>query len=513
MKLTTKPEKLFPFNKLSLLKIICIFSALTVLICTFSGCDDTIIATEAETYHDENIQSQISTTVLNLGYSANDSLNPYFMTTDLNSDLISLVFEPLFYIDDTFDAKNGLAVSYTLSGNSLTVKLDTSAAFSDGVQFSSTDVIYSFNIAKNSSSYKNNLKYIESAKYAGNDTVIFILSGFYDSAQDSLTFPIVKNATADNSASKPIGTGLYAFSQNGENIVLNHNPYCRKPQPNISKIQLQVLDSESTLVHTLELGKIDAYFDDLSSGNYSQANAKTTKTNMTNLVFLGMNSSSYGLSNTNVRKAIYYSINRQAIVSSAFKNFAVESYTPYHPDWHIYTASNYDSSALALDYSKAQNLLKTAGFNDTLNYTLIVYAGNNFKVAAAKEIQKNLANIGINLTVSELTWENYKLALAEGNYNFYIGEIKLPDNMDMSALFLNNRSVYGVSAADTTNTAYSEFAANNISVNALTDSFLQNMPFAPICFRSGVLVYSNNITPAADCDYGNIYKNIFEWNK
>ena len=513
MKLTTKQEKLFPYNKSSLLKIICILTLFSVLTGILSGCNDTIVATEAETYIDKGNMSQTATVTLNLGYSASDSLNPYFMSTDLNSDLTSLIFESLFFIDDTFNADKGLAVSHSLSGNSLTVKLDTSAAFSDGVQFSSTDVVYSFNIAKISSLYKNNLKYVESAKSAGNDTVIFTLSGYYNSAQNSLTFPIVKNGSADNSSSIPVGTGLYAISPNGEAVTLTYNPYCRKPQPNISKINLQVLDSESTLVHTLELGKIDAYFDDLSSGNYSQANAKTTKTNMTNLVFLGMNSNSYGLSNSNVRKAVYYSLNRQSIVSNAFKNFAVESYTPYHPDWYVFTSSDYDSSALALDYSKAQNLMKSAGFNDTLNYTLIVYAGNNFKIAAAKEIQKNLANIGINLTISELTWENYKLALAEGNYNFYIGEIKLPDNMDMSALFSNSKAVYGVSASDTTNTAFSEFAAGNISVNALTDSFLQNMPFAPVCFRSGVLIYSNDINSTADCNYGNIYKNIYEWNK
>ncbi len=513
MKSTKKQEKRFPWNKSLSLKIICTIVAFSVLICSFSGCGDTVISTEADTYIDKTVQTQNSSIVLNLGYSASDSLNPYFMSTDLNMDLISLIFEPLFYIDDTFSADNSLATSYKLENGSLTVMLDTSAAFSDGVQFSSTDVVYSFNLAKNSSVYKNNLKYVESAYTSGSNCVIFKLSGYYKMAQESLTFPIVKNGTADTASSIPTGTGLYSVSKSGENIALNHNPYCRKPEPNISKIQLKALDSASTLIHTLELGTIDAYFDDLSAGNYSQANAQTSKTNMTNLIFLGMNSSSYGLSNPSVRRAVYYSVNRQAVVSNAFKNYAVESYTPYHPDWYVYTASDYDSMSLTLDYSKAQNLMKNSGFNDTLNYTLIVYSGNNFKVAAAKEIQASLANIGINVTVSELAWDDYKSALANGYYDFYIGEIKLPDNMDMSSLFSNSKAIYGVSPSDTTSTAYSEFAAGNISVNALTDSFLQNMPFVPVCFRMGVLIYSNDIFPAADCDIGNVYKNIFEWNK
>lgn len=513
MKSTTKPEKLFPLNKSLLLKITSLITVFALLICGFAGCDDTTVATEAGTHIDKNASIQTSTKTFSFGYSEDDSLNPYFMSTDLNTDLISLIFEPLYYVDDSFSADNCLALSSSLSGNSLTVKLDTSAAFSDGVQFSSTDVVYSFNLAKNSSAYKNNLKYVQSATASASNTVIFTLSGYYKTAEEALSFPIVKNLSADTGTSDPIGTGLYSISRDGGKTTLVYNPYCRKPQPNISKIELTALDTESTLVHTLELGTIDAYFDNLSSGNYSQANARTTKTNMSNLVFLGMNSASYGLSSAAVRKAIYHSVNRQAVVNNAYKNFAVESYTPFHPQWHMFAQADYDSSALALDYSKAQTLMRNAGFRDKLNYTLIVYSGNNFKTAAAKEIQANLEKIGINVVISELTWENYKAALADGNYDLYIGEIKLPSNMDMSALFSSGKAIYGVSPADTTNTAYSEFAAGNISINALTDSFMQNMPFVPICFRVGVLVYSKEITPAADCDYANVYKNIFEWSK
>ncbi len=513
MRSTIKPEKPFQLKGSALLKIISVILVFTSLICCFSACDDTVIATEANTSPDRVVQSADSSEVINIGYSKADSLNPYYVSTDLNSDLTSLVFEPLFYLDDTFCATNGLALSYSLEGLKLTVKIDTSAAFSDGVQLSSTDIIYSFNAAKKSSVYSNELQYITSVFASSADTVVFALSGNCRNAQDSLTFPIVKSGTADNSASVPIGTGLYAYSVSESNITLNYNPYCRKPQPNITKIEFQQLDSSSTLIHTLELGTIDAFFDDLSSGSYSQANASVSKTNLTNLVFLGMNSSSYGLSSSAVRQAVYYSVNRQSIVANSFKKYAVESYTPYHPEWHVFEESDYDASQLSLDYSKAQSLMKNAGFTERINLKLIVYSGNNFKVAAAKEIASNLANIGINITVSELSWDNYRLALANGNYDFYIGEIKLPGNMDMSSLFSPSKAVYGVSASDTTSAAYDEFVAGNISINALTSSFLQNMPFIPICFRMGALIYSQDITPAADCDMGNAYKNIYEWNK
>lgn len=484
---------------------------LILLAVSFSGCDDTVISTNTGTAPDPDNHSYTTDSAMSIGRSENDSLNPYFMETDLNSDITDLVFEPLFYIDDSFCARNALAKSYTLKDLTLTVKLDTSAAFSDGVQFSSADVVYSFNLAKQSEYFKNELSCIASATATASDTVSFTLSTKNINAADSLSFPIVKTSTAADKESVPIGTGLYKINISGENAQLQYNPYCKKPRPDITTIKLVQIPSSSTLIHTLELGTINAYFDDMSSGSYSQANAQTTKTNLTNLVFLGMNSNSYGLSSVALRQAVYYSINRQTIAKNSFKNYAVESAVPYHPEWHVLAESEYDISDLSLNYSEAQKLMKNAGFNEKINYNLIVYSGNNFKIATAKELQENLKNIGINLTVTELTWENYQLALSSGNYDFYIGEIKLPMNMNLSALFGDNRAVYGLSASDTTATAYSEYLSGNISLEAFTRSFLQNMPFAPICFRMGSLVYSNNITPAADSDMSNAYKNIYEW--
>lgn len=511
MKSITKQEKQSGQKLFLSHKAVSLFALLLSVVLLFCSCDNTVITTNSPTTPDKNNYIPTSSETLNVGYSKDDSLNPFFMTTGINNDLVSLVFEPLFYLDDSFCARNGLASSYTMQDNVLTVKLDTSAAFSDGVQFSSTDVIYSFNKAKESKNYKSELSSILSASATSSDTVVFTLSTNCINAVDSLTFPITKSTTADNVAYIPIGTGLYSYVISETEARLDYNPYCRKPQPNIAKVKLIPITPASTLLHTLELGTIDAYFDDFSAGSYSQANAASTKTNLSNLVFLGMNSNSYGLNSASVRQAVYFALNRQAIVKNSFKNYAVASAVPYHPEWHILEESEYDISFLNLDYSSSQTLLTQAGIAGTVNYTLIVYSGNNFKVAAAKEIKASLKNIGINVIIRELTWDEYNLALTDNAYDLYIGEIKLPANMNLSTLFSSSGPVKGVSSADTTYSAYEEFSSGKITIDAFTQSFLQNMPFAPICFRTGALIYSDDITPAADCDIGNAYKNVYEW--
>ena len=238
-----------------------------------SSCNRTVVSTQADPAPDNGGDSYESEDALHIGYSYDDSLNPYYAETDLNSDLTSLVFEPLFYLNDSFRATPSLAASYTLEDKALTVKIDTTAAFSDGVQISSADVVYSFNTAKESDAYRKELTCVTTASAVSADTVKFSLSGNYANAQDSLTFPIVKSGTAASADALPVGTGLYSYLNTEIGMKLKYNPYCRKPQPSITNIELKKIDASSTLVHTLELGAIDAFFDDLSSGSYSQANA------------------------------------------------------------------------------------------------------------------------------------------------------------------------------------------------------------------------------------------------
>ncbi len=510
MKSTAKQVKQSALNVSAFIKAIAVFLTLSLAICLFGGCTRTQIVFEGNTKQNVAYNSENDGKMLSVGYSSDDSVNPFFSETDLNKALASLVFEPLFYIDDTFKAAPALAESFSLSGSTLTVTLASDAMFSDGTAVTGADVVYSFNKAKSSPLYKSELLSIASATASGK-TVSFVSDGNLINPEDSLVFPVVKASTAENGQSVPTGTGTYCFSLNQTEKNLTVNTYSRKPTPNIKSVKLVPVDSSSTLIHTLELGTIDTFFDDLSSGSYSQANAAATKVNLTNLVFLGLNCKSYGLSNASVRQAVYYSVNRQSVALNAFKGFAEESNTPYHPQWHITEKEGFDTSALSLDYAKAQELMTSAGFSGTINLTLIVYSGNSFKAASAEEIAKSLSNIGINVTIKPCTWEEYKYALQGGNYDMYIGEIKLPANMDMSALFKKNGSVYGISMSDTTSFAYSEFLSGNISLEAFTASFLQNLPFVPICFRTGVLFCSNDITPSADSGIIDAYKNVYEW--
>ena len=89
----------------------------------------------------------------------------------------------------------------------------------------------------------------------------------------------------------------------------------------------------------------------------------------------------------------------------------------------------------------ALDLLEGAGYTNingygyrasrtkSLNCTLTVCADNPFKVAAAKQIKEQLAAVNFNVRILELGYKDYTQAIANGEFEMYLGEIKIPANI------------------------------------------------------------------------------------
>ncbi len=481
--------------------------------CGLSACGEQTIISPGEPVSRPDETANISLT-LNLGCSAEYSLpSPYDSDSDLDKALVSLMYEPLYRLDDEFRAFPVLAKEVYEAGDdgSMYVVVDTDRQFSDGTYITAVDVVYSFRQAKNSSEYSAELSAFRSAEAMSLDTVLFSLNSYRVGAADALNFPVVQNATAENEHSLPIGTGMYAKMTHGASI-LSLNPYYPGDKPYIKAINLVPVSDEASLVRTLDAGLIDAYFDDLSAGAIIETAGRTVYTPMPNLVYLGLNSEYYGLSDPAVRQAIGYSVNRRAIALSAYEGTAKEAYTPFHPGWYRLKDSGFDTSALALDFSRASRLMQDADIDAAYSCRLLVYSGNGFKLRAADEIAEDLAHIGIRVIIDTREWADYTEALSSGDYELYIGEVVTPACMDISPLLRGSGSLYGISDSDTTDAAFGQFARGNIDMAAFMDSFTGNTPFVPLVYRDGALYCSRIIAPAADSDWHTPFKNIAEWH-
>ena len=127
-----------------------------------------------------------------LPYNKTDGLNPFMAESYENIYLGYFLYEPLFSIDKSYTVTNAIADSVTVNDNAAVVKIRHNVTFSDFSTLTASDVVYSFNRAKNSYFWGNVLNNVVSATAQDDYTVEFSL-GFKDTyVSGKLIFPIVK---------------------------------------------------------------------------------------------------------------------------------------------------------------------------------------------------------------------------------------------------------------------------------------------------------------------------------
>lgn len=526
MKLMKKRENAFRANLFvshKYRKGLCVLLSFWLLLLPLMSCGDgNIDQSEAETTTQSYILPQQS---IKIGYTSSDSLNPFFAETSLNVSLCSFAFSPLYKLDNTFSPVPEIASFYTYASKELKVSIQTGLYFSDGSNVSESDVVYSFNKAKSSPLYMEKLENFESARGAGDYEVSFTLSKDDSLAVNLLDFPIVKNNSAESDADVPTGCGLYMYRLSGDSVSLIHNKYSALPRPEIGTIELVNIEDSSVLAYSLETGLIDAYYTDLNGAKLARAYASLSPVYLNNFVYVGLNTDNFALSFSTLRAAISLSANRADICGSAYQGNAVPAYTPFNPSWSVFTVSSIDTSAFALNYSEAIKILEELGYtsftSDTtrsgdkgiLSFKLIVNIENEYKTEAARVFAESLKKVGININVHALNWEDYMHALEVKDYDMYMGEVKIPSNMDLSALFSSGgNAAYGINPDGRTATAFPEYLGGTISIETFNAEFQAEMPLIPLCYRNGLLIVRKEIKTDIISWPGNIYENIHEWS-
>ena len=455
---------------------------------------------------------------IRLPYFKKDSLNPYAAVSAENRALASLFAEPLFRVQKEYTPAPILAETVENQGKSVKVTLQT-AKFSDGKTLSAQDVVYAFQKAKASEWYASRLATVESAKALSSKKVEFTLTEPNRFAENLLTFPIVKQNSAESADSVPVGTGAYVLSVRGEveknkqNPTSNAAPY----------VALEGIQDLTHLKNTLEIGNIHFLFSDFQNGTYERVVAQNTFLTMNNLVYLGMNHTAAPLHVSAFRTALYYAVDKDGIASSAYQGCAKPAAVPLHPD-----AAETLSLLLpktAGDTQKAMEILRKIGYNrydkeghltnGTAAPKLSVLVNNNnpFRVAAAEHISRALLEIGIAAPVESVPYETYMARLQSGAYTLYIGEVKLPEDLSLSTFFDGGAADRFMLPDLSSRAAALAWHRGEISTEAFKDSFLDDMPFIPLCYRAGMAAYSKEIEPSFQSAAYDIYGNLPKWQK
>lgn len=505
-------------------KILCLFLCIAIFTGTLSACGDNESPQPQEetTATEETTAPAKESKGIILGYYEDKSFNPFKTGSPTNKNLMTLVYDGLFLPTEGYGAEPLIADSFTNSEKMLTVTLNSGAMFSDGSYITPADVVYSFDKAKESQHYKARLQGFSSAA-AGVDSVTFMLSAKNIYAENCLTFPIVKYGTADKAI--PVGSGRYALKKNKSGYILKANENSvRQEQMATKTISLVPITSDTGELYLLQTGDLTYFFDDLSDGEYTKIGANTATVSLNNMVYLGLNHNTSELKNKNVKKAIHYAMDKQTLCDMAYSSVGNKTDIPFNPDW--WALEEYEGEELIHSPSKAEELLEKAGYvyayshnkyrSKNFKYielTMIVNSENQPRVTCAKEIARSLREVGIDVRLSILEYDEYISALARGDFDLYLGEVKLTPDMSLSAFFSENASVgYGIDKTSPAAKAYYDFIGGKTDISTFCQVFRIENPFIPLFFRQGIAYYSRELSYEDTCNEYEPFLNIYSWS-
>lgn len=371
-----------------------------------------------------------------LSYQEDAGLNPYDCTRLVNRPIISLLYQGLFTVTSQYKAEPVLCKTFMVSPDQKTwVFTLMEATFSDGSHLDADDVVYSLREAINSPVYGNRLHNVEHISASDDMEVTITLDIPYGDLPVLLDIPIVHKDDVDDDI--PRGTGPYVLDTRGPNTFLTRRTSWWSdytPAVSFDTIPLAKTRTPSEIRDQFEFGQADLVCADPSSVTFVEYRCDYELWDCATsvMLYLGCNTANRSIFSSGVlRSALTHGVDRSAL-KEAYRGFAQVACLPASPE-----ADCYDD-ALAARYG-----YDPAAFTDALRETglrgvsteLLVCSDNPVRVTAAELIAKQLTDCGLNVEVRALSGERYLRALNNRDFDFYLGEVRLSPNFDLSCFF------------------------------------------------------------------------------
>ena len=148
---------------------------------------------------------------------------------------------------------------------------------------------------------------------------------------------------------------------------------------------------------------------------------------------------------------------------------------------------------------------------------LLVNRENTAKLSAAQLIAGQLESAGMEITVNALDFEDYTAALAQGDFDLYLGEVVLTADFDLTALLSSGGALnYGRwqdAQGDSLLSAFVQASgeARTAAARALFEYLNQQAPIAPVCFKNGSVLTQWGRLSGLSPVRGNVFAGLENW--
>lgn len=381
-----------------------------------------------------------------LAYNPEMSLNPLIGYSQNNRVLFSLMYQGLFTVNSNQEAVPILCSAFQVAPSNMiyTCYIEPNARFSDGSQVTAEDVIASYQYAMEHDYYEARFRYyLAEVKLSSDGTgVTFMLNTPYENFPMLLDVPIVR--AEDVEAEHPLGSGPYTFQGSGLNASLNRVPnwWADVDIPvRAQVIHLVTAENDAQVRDEFEFGDVSLVVANPMSDSYADFRCDYELWNVDSGVFLYLGCNvgwSKYFNDGYLRTKLTYAIDRETIIQRYYNNraqLATLAITPSSPHYNQTLAANYSFDPLKfIDAMSGWNIPKDPAQPDK-KMTLLVNSDDSARLRAARYIAACLTEYGLPTGTLECSGQNYEAVLQANNWDIYLGQTRLPPNMDLSEFF------------------------------------------------------------------------------
>ena len=342
------------------------------------------------------------------------SLNPLFPDNSATESVSSLVFSGLTKVNGKREVVSDLAEKWDISEDkkTYTFYIRKNATWHDGVKATSKDVAFTVDRVQNPDTRSpyganwNGVKYQIIDDY----TIRFILPSSYGNFLYNTTLGIIPKHKLENVApaslrsyefnQRPVGTGPYKIELlEVDSSVVNVTAYDKYyiHEPYITKVRFDLFQDSKEMINSLIRKQVDAVSqvppEDVSTVEKVQG-INDYRVGLPAYVGAFFNLKSPTLANPDLRKALAYSVDKQAIVKDQLYS---EGSVAYYPIPAGFPGFNGSAAKYEYDTNKAKDLLAKSNLGST-TLRLATLDSPQYK-AVADKLAQDWKKIGVNIEV------------------------------------------------------------------------------------------------------------------
>lgn len=408
-------------------KLLTLILCLAMVLTVFAGCSSTPATEEGasasgDAAQGEAADSEYKDTLVFAMNTDVQSLDPQIQNDTTSEQVVKMLYNTLLKFEDDGTVVGDLAESWSVSEDKLTwtFNLKQGVKFHNGKELTSADVKATFDRALNAEAgglrTTEIIKMFTSVEAPDPYTVTITTDAPYGPMESLMCNMSLGIMDADyieqygldlgTSAEGENGTGPFkvvSWERDQEIVVERFDDYFGTPAK-LKTVVYTVIPEAASRVIALETGEVDV-IDKPTDEDLARLEADTENFTVLRKPTISQRLFRFGcndpiISNTKVRQAIVYAIDRQAIIDALFTGSAYPSTAPLAPVTFGYS----DLGEIEQDLELAKSLLAEAGYPDGFDTKIVTTERYQNGIELAEIISQQLAEIGINAEIEVWEW-------------------------------------------------------------------------------------------------------------